>query len=278
MTLDPRINAVRLDLADERLKGRVTSAHFVEGKPARIVWPVCPLLSASRFDARRGSEALFGERVSVFEEREGWAWVQLAADGYVGYLNAEALGPALETTHRVTVPQSFIYPAADIKTRPEIAIPMQAALSVEKIENGFARLATGGFVFAAHLASRTSFAADPAAVAERFLNAPYLWGGKSWQGLDCSGLIQLALAACGLPAPRDSDMQQALGMPIETSAPLQRNDLIFWKGHVGIMLSGETLLHAHGTAMQVTAEPLAAAQARIAEAGSPIIARRRLPQ
>ncbi|AWN52762.1 NlpC/P60 family protein [Methylobacterium sp. 17Sr1-1] len=266
--LDPRLTPARPDLADERLRGRVEAARYVPGRPHRIVVPVAPLRRAPDPTAALDSEALFGEAATVYELRDGWAFAQLAADGYVGYLPEEALGPAGPApTHRVSGLRTFLYPAADLK-RPVLgALSFGALVTVAAREGAYARLSDGGFVWAGHLAPVAAFEPDVAATALRFLGTPYLWGGRSSLGLDCSGLVQTALAAAGLPAPRDSDQQEAaLGEAVALDpglAGLRRGDLVFWRGHVGMMLDETRLIHANGHHMAVAVEPLAEAENRI---------------
>lgn len=265
---DTRLHAYREDLADAALAGRVESRRFVSPRPMRVIEPIVPLHREPRFDAMQLTQALLGETVKLFDEQEGWAWVQLARDGYVGYVNANALGATGPTpSHRVAVPSTFLYPAANLKSQPALAVPLNAEVTVTEQQGAFSRLGDGRFVFSQHLQPVGVFGSDFVAVAERFLHVPYLWGGKSVQGLDCSGLVQLALEAAGVAAPRDSDMQEeALGslIPHDGFSALRRGDLIFWDGHVGMMTDAVTLLHANGHHMMVVAEPLADAAERIA--------------
>ena len=196
-----------------------------------------------------------------------------ARNSYVGYLALDALAEgAAQVTHRVNVNRSFIYPRPDIEPPILAALPLGGALKIVGTKGDFARLANGGFVIARHLAPAEAKADDFVGVAEALLNVPYLWGGKSCLGLDCSGLVQIALAQAGIAAPRDTDLQQqALGKPLPINAAasdLRRGDLIFWKGHVGIMRDGETLLHANAHHMLVASEPLATARTRIREKGA----------
>ncbi|AWN48484.1 peptidase P60 [Methylobacterium terrae] len=266
--LDPRLTPARPDLADERLRGRVEAARYVPGRPHRIGAPLAPLRRAPDPLAALDSEALRGEAVTVYDVRDGWAFAQLAADGYVGYLPAEALGPADPApTHRVAAPRTFLYPAADLK-RPVLgALSLGAGVTVDGLEGRYARLHGGGFVVAGHLAPVDAIEPDFAATALRFLGTPYLWGGRSSLGLDCSGLVQAALAAAGIRAPRDSDQQEAaLGAPVPVAldlSGLRRGDLVFWRGHVGMMLDEARLIHANGHHMAVAVEPLAEAEGRI---------------
>ena len=282
LQFDKRLTPARADLADERLRGRVEAERYSAGRAMRVVAPSAPLRREPRPDAPLDTEALMGEAVTVYDEDEGWAWCQLQCDGYVGYLPSEALGDAPEPTHRVAALRTFIYPAPNLKVPPSGFVGLGAAVAVDGVDGDYARLATGSFIFAAHLTPINAHESDFVIVAERLVGTPYLWGGKSSLGLDCSGLIQLSLAAAGILAPRDTDMQQAaLGEPIDITpnlTGLRRGDLIFWKAHVGVMLDAERLLHANGYHMAVAVEPFREAEARIRrkEFGA-IVAIKRLP-
>jgi cell wall-associated NlpC family hydrolase len=275
-TLDSRLHAFRADLADSRLEGVIEAARFSEGEIREVVLPIASVRRAPVSDAMQTTQALLGERCRVFEVSEGWAWVQLEADGYVGYIADSALGPVGEPTHRVAVPMTFLYPAPDIKSQPTTPVPMSARVAVLSVEGKFARLASG-FVLARHIAPIDSVESDFVSVAELFRYAPYLWGGKSVAGLDCSGLVQVALASAGISCPRDTDMQEkALGTLLASGEELCRGDLVFWKGHVGIMTNPTDLLHANGHHMLTVVEPLAEAAARIEPAAGGITAIKRL--
>jgi cell wall-associated NlpC family hydrolase len=282
MSFDRRITPCRPDLADERLKGRVEAERFATGTLHRVTAPSAPLHRHPSREAPLDTEALMGELVTVYDEHEGWAWGQLQGDGYVGYLPSAALAdPGPEPTHKVGAIRTFVYPGPNLKLPSSSFLSLGARVTVTDIQGEHARLASGGFVFAPHLADLDSKQADFVAVAESLLGAPYLWGGKTTLGLDCSGLVQTALAAAGIAAPRDSDMQeQALGTPVEVRpdlSGLKRGDLVFWKGHVGIMMDATRLLHATGHTMTVTIELLAVAEERIrTKSYGPITAIKRL--
>jgi cell wall-associated NlpC family hydrolase len=265
--LDPRLHAYRSDLADAALSGKVEAQRFVEPRMTQVIEPVVTLHKAPRFDAIQLTQALFGEQVKLFHEVEGWAWVQLAKDGYVGYVNGNALSPhVVAPTHRVAVPSTFMYPDANLKTLPALPLTLNAQVKVTAENGAYSQLLNGRFVFTAHLRHITDVETDFVAVAEMFRHVPYYWGGKSVQGLDCSGLVQLSLEACGRPALRDSDMQErTLGerLMVNDLDSLKRGDLVFWDGHVGIMTDERTLLHANGHHMMVVAEPLKDAVDRI---------------
>lgn len=276
--LDLRLNAFRRDIAAAYLRGKVEAAQFVEGTVYEVIEPIVDLRREPAHEAPLDTQALKGERVTVYEmSEEGWAWGQLANDGYVGYLSANALGPLRAApTHRVCVPRTFGFPAANIKLPPMIALPMGARLAVTRTTDTFAVDDYGWHYPLGHVAPLDSGHDDFVAIADMFASVPYLWGGKSSLGIDCSGLVQLALNTCGQPCPRDSYMQErVLGTPIAL-ADLRRGDLIFWKGHVAIARDAKTLIHANAHHMMVVAEPAAEAIARIAAAGSEVTSVRRL--
>jgi cell wall-associated NlpC family hydrolase len=278
---DPRRHAYRGDLAAESLRGLVEARRFVKGEPRQVGAPSLPLRREPRFDARLDTEVLLGETATVYDESEGWAWVQLSRDGYVGYVPSEGLTRRLVTpTHRIAALRSYVYPEPDGKTPPLALLSLNARIACERAEGKFLALAGGGYVYAAHAAPIGATEPDFVAVAEAFLGTPYLWGGRTSIGLDCSGLVQLALEAAGQSAPRDADMQAAeLGRVIELrgGAKLRRGDLVFWEGHVGIMTSAKDFLHANAFHMAVEAEPFARAKKRIKAAGYEVSCVRRLP-
>jgi cell wall-associated NlpC family hydrolase len=280
---DPRLTPARADLAAKHLEGEVPAARYVEGRVVEVVTPTAPLRRAPRPDAALDSEALKGERVTIYDANEdGWSWGQLAADGYVGWLPSAALAPpGPAPTHRVAALRTLVFPGPSIKLPPLEALPLGATLAIAREKDRMAITPTGAHLPAQHLAPIDSYESDFVAVAERFVGAPYLWGGKTVLGLDCSGLVQTALTACGLACPRDSDMQEAaLGERVAAGAGdfsrLRRGDLVFWKGHVAIVRDPTSLLHANAFHMAVAIEPLANALARIRAAGSEVTSVRRI--
>jgi cell wall-associated NlpC family hydrolase len=280
-SLDPRSHAFRPDLADASLQGRLVATRFVAGTAWQITTPVASLYRRPAPDAMQVTQALYGETITVFEATDEWLWAQFDEDRYVGYLRRCDASPAVTPpTHRVQVPATFLYPRPDIKSQPATVIPLNARLAVTGREGAFLALADQRFAYASHLAPVDAPAAgDFVAIAEGFCGVPYYWGGKTVQGTDCSGLVQTALQACGRAAPRDTDMQEnALGQPVPANDldSLRRGDLVFWKGHVGIMTDAATLLHANGFHMQTVKEPLRQAVQRIGEGGSQITSIRRL--
>lgn len=279
--LDPRVTPWRADIAAKHLEGKVKAAHFAEGQTMEVIAPQAPLRREPRPDAPLDTEALKGERATIYDANaEGWVWGQLAGDHYVGWLPSAALAPpGPAPTHKVRALRTLVFPGPSIKLPPVEALPFGAALSIARIEDRLAITPSGGYVPAAHLAPIGDNERDFVAVAERFVGTPYLWGGKTALGLDCSGLVQIALSACGLPCPRDSDMQErALGAPLDhksSSFELKRGDLVFWAGHVAIARDRYSLVHANAFHMAVVIEPFDDAIARIRGMGSEIASMRR---
>jgi len=280
--LDRRRYAFRPDLADLSLRGQVVAPRYSAGTVAQVMKPAVPLRREPNPALGIETEAVFGELVKVFDEAEGWAWVQLKRDRYVGYVPASALaGDVQLPTHRVKSLGSFVYPAPDIKTPPSMHLPLNAGVRVAEWQERFCRLDRGGFMVTRHLTEKDRYERDFVDVAERLIGTPYLWGGRTRIGIDCSGLVQIALEAAGFSCPRDSDMQMAeLGDPISVPGDLEglkRGDFVFWQGHVGIMTDGVMMVHANAHHMAVAAETLPEAAERIARQNSPITAIRRLP-
>jgi cell wall-associated NlpC family hydrolase len=278
VALDPRIHPFRPEIAAGFLKGQVEAARFVEGVRHDVIEPIAAVRRAPSHEARLDTQALLGEAVVVYETtEEGWAWGQLEGDGYVGWLAANALGaPGPAATHKVSVPRTLAFPGSDIKLAPAAALPMGAAVAVARVNERFAITANGWHLPLAHLSPLKARQPDFVAVAEEFLHTPYLWGGKTSFGLDCSGLVQVALQAAGVSCPRDSDMQEMALGKLSSLGELRRGDLVFWKGHVAIARDGETLLHANAHAMAVAMEPVVEAVARITTAGSDITSVKRI--
>ena len=277
---DSRVTPARADLAAKHLEGKVKAARFVEGRVCEVIEPQAPLRREPRPDAPLDTEALKGERVTIYDANgEGWAWGQLAADDYVGWLPDNALAPpGAAPTHKVTALRTLVFPGPSIKLPPLEALPLGARLAIARIEDRMAVTQSGAYVPAAHLAPLDRNETDFVTVAERFLGAPYLWGGKTALGLDCSGLVQVALTACGVSCPRDSDMQEAaLGTAVAGDLlALRRGDLIFWKGHVAIVRGPDSLLHANAHHMAVAIEPIADAVMRIRGGGNDVTSARRI--
>jgi cell wall-associated NlpC family hydrolase len=282
---DPRLTPARPDLAAAQLRGKIAAADYVEGRALHVCVGTADLRHAPAPDAPLDTQALFGEEAMLYEDHEGFGWVQLARDGYVGYISMAALAEGqIKPTHRVTVNRTFVYPGPDLKFSARDALPLGAAVCVHATKGGFAQIDDAAFVFAGHLLPILPSGEnqkDFVAVAERLLHAPYLWGGKTSLGIDCSGLVQISLDAIGIDAPRDTDLQeQALGLQIAVDADLaglRRGDLVFWRGHVGIMRDETTLLHANAHHMLVASEPLRVARDRIlAKTSQPISAIKRL--
>ena len=255
-TLDARLNAYREDLADARLQGKVEAARFVPGTRRQVVLGALPLRKAATPGTELVSELLFGETVQVFEDKDGVAWVQNDTDGYVGYTDSAGLSETVHApTHTVCVLHASLYPEPHVRVPVADNLPMGARLAVTETEGRFAGLAGGGWVPEEHFVEDGEIEADFVTVAEQFTGVPYVWGGRTSRGLDCSGLVQIALARCGVAAPRDSDMMETtLGEPVAydgDESVLRRGDLVFWKGHMGIWIAPDRFLHANWTDMRV---------------------------
>ena len=273
---DRRLTPARVDLAAAHLDGSVDSARFAEPTPMQIKAAIIPLRPAPDASVGLDTVLLYGERFDVYDAAEGWCWGQAPRDKYVGYVPQAALSEDMvKATHTVSVPTTHLYPQASIKTEPVAALWMTSLVAPSSIGDEFAEVG-GLFVPAQHLSPLADTASDWVAVAETFLHAPYVWGGKTAAGIDCSGLVQVALTQAGIDAPRDSDMQQAIGEDVSRD-DLRRGDLLFWKGHVGMMADAETLLHATAFSMQVMREPVAVTRERIEGGlGLPLLAAKRL--
>ena len=269
MSFDRRLTLIHDGLADARLQGVIAADRFAETSPMQVSASVAPLRRHPRDDAEQESQLLFGERFEGLLEQDGYVFGQASRDGYVGWVMAEALSaPVLGSTHRIRAIRTYGFSRPDIKSAPVGLYSLNALVTAEDREGRFVRTARAGWIMADHLAPvGLGFETDPAAVALRFLGAPYLWGGRESLGLDCSALVQNALQACGLACPRDTDMQAAMGAEIDP-AEAERGDLVFWKGHVAMLLSRQTMIHANAHHMAVAIEPLSAAIARIAQAGN----------
>lgn len=258
--MDRRLTPATDRVALSSLRGRIEAPGWTDGRPGRIAVPVADLLA--RPGGPRDRQLIFGTDVTVIETRGADCFVQ-AMDGYCGWIAADAIaGPMPAITHRVTALATHIYPAPDMKRHEIHALPHGARVAVTATGGGFAALAGGGFVPAQHLGTNPD--TDPAGVALRYLGVPYLWGGNSPWGIDCSGLAQAALTACGIPCPGDSDLQRAA---FPETDEIRRGDLLFWPGHVAIAISTDRMVHATAWTMAVVTEDIEAAKARIEAAG-----------
>ncbi|MDP2061494.1 MAG: NlpC/P60 family protein [Phaeovulum sp.] len=275
MTGDRRTLPFSGRVAHVSLRGKVEAESFTEGSGARLGVPLADLC-ASPF-GKRERQLLLGAALNVFERRDGAAFMQAAADGYCGWVAEAALAQPQEPTHWVAAPASHLYPEPQVKQRETAALSLGARVRVVGETGKFAETADGGFIPRMHLREIGDWAQDPVAVAESLLGTPYLWGGNSRAGIDCSGLVQAALSACGLPCPADSDQQcDAVGTLLAKGTPPRRGDLLFWPGHVAMAVSDAVLIHANGASMSVAYEGITPCLARIAASDGPLQALKRL--
>lgn len=279
--MDKRLTPARPDVAAKYLEGKVEAARFVTGEEFEITDGATAMRRDPFAGAMLDTQALRGERVTIYDRNdEGWAWGQLNSDGYVGWISDLALyppGPA--PTHKVTALRTFAFPGPSIKIPPMDTLPLGARLSIARMTDAFAIASNGHHIPKQHVAELGFIEPDFVAVAERFVGTPYLWGGKTSLGIDCSGLVQMALTAAGTGCPRDSDMQESgLGRVLSPaeSQTLKRGDLIFWQGHVAIVRDAHTIVHANAHHMMTAIEDTRGAIARIAAAGSSITSIKRL--
>ncbi len=278
---DPRLTPARPEVAAKYLEGKVKAARFVEGEAFCVSESIVPLREAPASNAMLLTQALKGERVTVYDRNgEGFAWGQLNDDGYVGWIPDAALAkPGSEPTHKITSLRTFAFPGPSIKLPPVETLSIGAQVTVVRDDGAFAVTRDGWYLPRGHLGGLDTFENDFVAVAERFVGTPYLWGGKSSLGIDCSGLVQISLNAAGTGCPRDSDMQQdGIGRTLDATGmqKLQRGDLIFWKGHVAIVRDADTIVHANAHHMATVIENARDAIARIKAAGSEVTAIKRL--
>ena len=277
--LDPRRHAYRDDLADVSLRNRVAARRYVDGQTAQIA-SMAPVRQTPSDTAMLMTEALPGETAAVFETGGDWSWVKLLRDGYVGYIPSRNLASGISfASHTVVAPKALMFPEPDLKTPPVGACFMGAELTLSGPHGAYMALPQGGYVHERTVAPVGTTTVDFVATAERFVGTTYLWGGKTVNGIDCSGLVQVAMHAAGMTCPRDSDMQMnEVGSSLgddPKAAGLRRGDLIFWDGHVGVMSDPTTLLHANAWHMETAHEPLSEAVHRIASDGKPVLDIRR---
>lgn len=267
MSHDPRVTLARGDLAARALEGLVPAAAYADPQARAVIVPAAALRRAPDLAAEQLDQVLFGETFDVLDEQGGFAWGQSRRDGYVGFVESATLAPAGGLpTHRVAAIRTYAFAEPSIKTRAFGPYSINALVRIEAREGRFAKAAGTGWFIEDHLALIGRFEVDRVAVAERFLGAPYLWGGRESLGLDCSGLTQQALLACGIAYPRDTDQQEKLGQPLGAEE-LRRGDLVFWKGHVAMMLDAERIIHANAHHMATAIEPLSQTRARYVAAG-----------
>jgi hypothetical protein len=270
--LDPRRWIARPDLVEIGLAGQVAAARYVAPLAMQVAVPRTPMRKAGSADSVAVSELLAGEAFDLFETVDGWAYGRSVADAYVGWVHADSLIPRTDAALvMVTARVAPVFAAADIKAPLISELPFGAWVAGAAETRFFA--CEAGFIHNRHLAPAP---ATPIEVARLFTGAPYLWGGRTPLGVDCSGLVQAALAACGTACPRDSDQQrETIGTAVDFG-DRRAGDVVFFPGHVGLLVDADTLLHANAYWMAVVSEPLADVIARLADVPEPVTGVRRL--
>lgn len=255
------------------LQGQL-NADFVEGEAFRVNRPVIDLLKSPH--GARDRQLLWGDKLLVIDRDQGQAFVQAQKDGFCGWIDETSLQPDYVPTHWVAARASHLYSGPKVQAAEICALPLGAEVQVTGFDGNFA-ITPQGCIPKMHLRALSDRPTDPVAVAESLLGTPYLWGGNSHAGIDCSGLAQVSLLACGIAAPGDSDQQQALGRALPAAEPLQRGDLLFWKGHIALVANDDLMIHANGHTMNVAYEGISAGIQRIIDQnGGPVTHRRRL--
>lgn len=269
---DRRTTPANARAAHESLRGVVETPRYTPGEAAEIAVPLTDLLAGP--GGARDRQLLMGDGFLVIDRHAGFAFGRAEKDGFCGYVAETALGVPQGVTHWVSTPATHLYPEPRVQAREIASLSFGAKVSVIREARDFTET-TAGYIPTGHLRPLGERFADPVEVAMLFLGTPYLWGGNSRSGIDCSGLAQAALLACGIACPGDSDLQREIGTEVE-EADLQRGDLLFWKGHVALVADETRMIHATGQFMQVVIEDRQAALDRIAaQDAGPVIARRR---
>lgn len=273
--MDTRVTAFNGRVAASALRGQVDAEHFTDGTPGQITAAVTDLTGMP--EGPRLRQVLLGDSVTIYEDRGGYCYIQSAKDGYCGYVARADIGEPDVPTHRVSARATHAYSAPDIKSPERMMISLGGRITTRSETETFVETEFG-FVPKAHLSGIDELDSDPPEVARRFLGTPYLWGGNSSSGIDCSGLVQAAFLACGHACPGDSDMQCAdLGTALPIGSAVLRGDLLFWTGHVALALSPDMLIHATAHPMAVVTEGTQDAITRIAQSDDgPLIAHKRL--
>lgn len=279
--LDKAINAYRGDIAASSLRGKVQSDRFIEPETYQIKVPIAQLRNAPSNEAEHSTQALLGELIDIYEVKDGFGWGQLKKDGYVGYVAMDYIGQEIKApSHKICAMRTNVYYGPKVQAQISKTLTFGALVrTTERRENGFVWCEDLGFVYESHICELDKNFDDPIDLAKQMLGTPYVWGGNSPLGIDCSGLVQLCYGACGMDLPRDARLQEMRGQSLEANddlSGLKRGDLVFWKGHVAIMMDETNIIHATSFTMNVSIEPLKTAKARIDNLGIPIRAIKRV--
>ena len=270
MIFDTRITPIRRDLASTAYKAIVKRKKYVTAKLATVKSAFTPLYSNK--GSKLSTQLLYGEECDVFETKNGWSWIQSRRDNYVGYT------PTINLTRKIYKPNSkvislrtVIYTKPDIKSVTKGYLSFNSLVEVIKIKGKYSLIKNLGWCPSLDLVKIKSSKFNHIDLSKQYLDTPYLWGGRDSMGIDCSGLVQNLHQINNRPFPRDTDMQEMfVTNEVKYEKDLKAGDLVFWKGHVAMMIDNSNIIHANAFHMKTAIEPLSTAKKRILKSNGKI--------